>query len=195
MKPNKWKVKFTQKDKPTNTFEAVYTSQDEFEHWAKIHHDGGFLVEVEAFAVVEIPVATDWKYPAAPNLHEIPQLFHVKHYTGDEQPSLIGMQRYFHVEGDREEVEDFATLLNTMIYAARNYAEQGVTYTVEGYVPSQNAWLPVQSGLPTLQEVENFLVTIRGSKPGPFNPVTKVRLVRYVREVGEEITDMGKHVL
>ena len=195
MKPNKWKVKYTQKDQPSNSFEAVYTDQATFEKWAKIHADHGFTVQVEASVVVEVPVLTNWDYPAAPNLHEIPQLFHVKHYTGDEQPSLIGMQRYFHVEGDREEVEEFADLLNKTIYASRSYAEQDVTYTVEGYSPSRDKWIQIQSGMTTLQAVDECLAMVRSRAPGAINVLTALRTVRVVRGVGDTTTDMGKHVL
>ncbi|QZE60196.1 hypothetical protein pEaSNUABM35_00279 [Erwinia phage pEa_SNUABM_35] len=193
MKPNKWKVKFTQIDKPTNTFTATYGSLAEFEKWAQLHSNNGFTVEVETSVVVEIPLVS-WTYPASPDQSGVPRLFHVKHYSSDEQPSLIGMKRYFHVEGDREEVEEFADLLNKTIYAARTYVEQGVTYTVEGYAPSGAAWLTVQSGLATLQAVEECLAMVRSRAPSAVNVLTALRVARIVREVGEEITDMGKHV-
>ncbi|AWY08544.1 hypothetical protein HOT49_gp285 [Erwinia phage vB_EamM_Alexandra] len=186
MKPNKWKVKFTQIDKPTNTFTATYTSKAEFEKWAKLHSDNGFTVEIVASVVVEIPVAS-WTYPAQPDLKEAPKLFHVKHYSSDEWPSLIGVGQYFHVEADRDEVEDFAELLNRTIHAARLYVDPDVTYTVEGFISTRGDWVPIKSCMTCEHEVDELLKQLRIPPKGLPNPATSFRVVRVTREPGPEL--------
>lgn len=114
MKPTTWKVKYTQKDNPSNTHDAIFYSQEDFEKSAWLH-SLNFIVDVQTF--IELPLDS-FQYPNAPSTTEAPRIFGVKHYSSDEHPSLIGMQRYFHVIGDREEVQEFADLLNTALLGA-----------------------------------------------------------------------------
>lgn len=42
-----WAVAFTQNDKSSNSFRAVYDTEEEFQMWANLHLKGGFTVAVE----------------------------------------------------------------------------------------------------------------------------------------------------
>lgn len=114
MKPTIWKVKYTQKDKPSNTHDAIFFSQEDFEKSAWLH-SLNFTVDVQTF--IELPLDS-FQYPNVPSTTEPPRIFSVKHYIGDEHPSLVGMKQYFHVIGDREEVQEFADMLNTALLCA-----------------------------------------------------------------------------
>lgn len=182
VKPNVWKVKFVQKDKPDHSFEGVYSTEEEFKKWADLHNRD-FDVYVREF--FEAPVV-EYKWPDRPE-HGIPEVFKVAHYFGDEHPRLEGLSHSLQVIAERDELETFAAFLNTAICSASRFVDQEVTFTVEAHIASRDKWVPIQSGLPNQEAVDDLMVQLNPSGSILDRSTARIidfRTVRVVREIG-----------